>query len=294
MSDLSRKNCTLCPVACGADRSVRVGRCGTAGLTVAKYGLHPYEEPPICHTNGAGAVFFGGCALRCVFCQNYEVSRAMRGTPVRPKELAEIFAALEAMGADCIDLVTPDHVSDLVAEALAYRKTRVPVVYNSGGYAKRDALERIAPYVDIWLPDLKFFDPQLSARYTGREDYFAYASRAIEFMAQTPVVFEGSAMRRGILVRHLVLPGCGSDSLRVLDFLKGVLPAEAPLSIMRQYTPMGDIAGFPELNRRVTAREYRRVLGYAEALGFASIYAQGKESASKAYIPVWDHSPPSN
>ncbi len=281
-------DCKLCPVECGADRAKRAGRCGVTGLTIAKYGLHPYEEPPISHAKGAGAVFFGGCGLRCVFCQNYEVSRAMRGKAVTPKELSAIFTEIEDMGADCIDLVTPDHVSDLVAEALSYRKPKVPVVYNSGGYAKLDALERIAPYVDIWLPDLKFCDPALSLRYTRRADYFEYASRAVAFMAKTPIVSEDGAMQKGIIVRHLVLPGCGSDSMKVLDFLKTVLPEDAPLSLMRQYTPMGDIAGFPELQRRVTAREYNRVLGYAEMLGFSTIYAQEKESASEFFVPIWD------
>ena len=128
--------CTLCPVKCGADREHFAGRCGVKGLTVAKYYLHPYEEPPICHTNGAGAVFFGGCSLRCVFCQNYEVSRAARGKEISVRELADIFRALEEGGADCIDLVTPDHVSNLVAEALSLYRPRVPVVYNSGGLCR--------------------------------------------------------------------------------------------------------------------------------------------------------------
>ncbi len=278
--------CTLCPVACGADRSVRAGACGVKGLTVAKYYLHPFEEPPISFRNGSGTVFFGGCSLRCVFCQNYELSRAKRGKEVTPKELADIFLRLEEMGADNINLVTPDHVSDLIAEALAIRRPAVPVVYNSGGYCKTDALGRIAPYIDIWLPDCKFYSPDLSERYTGRRDYFAYASRAIEFMARTPVRFEGGKMLSGILVRHLVMPGGTSDSLKILDFLAS-LPVRVPLSLMRQYTPMG-MSDLPELARPITAREYRRVRDYALALGFDPLYTQEKESAGKAFIPAWD------
>ena len=279
--------CTLCPLACGADRSVRAGACGVKGLTVAKYYLHPFEEPPISYRAGSGTVFFGGCSLKCVFCQNFEVSRAMRGKEVSPAGLAAIFRELEEMGAENVNLVTPDHVSDLICEALALYKPAIPVVYNSGGYCKTDALERIAPYVDVWLPDVKFFSPDLSERYTGRRDYFAYASRAVAFMAKTPAVWQDGKLLSGLLVRHLVMPGCTSDSLRILDFLKESLPPRTPLSLMRQYTPMGT-SSLPELARTVTAREYRRVTDYALALGFDPLFTQEKESAGKAYIPEWD------
>ena len=281
--------CTLCPVSCGADREQKTGACGVKGLTVAKYYLHPFEEPCISHKKGSGTVFFGGCSLRCAFCQNFGLSRAQRGKEVTPKELADTFRALEEMGADNINLVTPDHVSHLVAESLALYRPGIPVVYNSSGYAKVSALENIAPYIDVWLPDLKFFSPELSARYTGRGDYFEYAKRAIEYMAQKPVKWSGDGkLLSGVLVRHLVLPSCTSDSKRALDFLRGVLPEQAPVSVMRQYTPMGEIEGFPELNRRVTDREYERVLDYAAALGFRNIYAQDKTSAEKVFIPAWD------
>ena len=282
--------CRLCPVQCGADREKTFGRCGVKGLTVAKYYLHPFEEPPISHKNGSGTVFFGGCSLRCVFCQNYEVSRAKRGKSVTPKELTGIFRELEEMGADNINLVTPDHVSDLIAEALSLYRPSVPVVYNSSGYALVPVLERIDPLIDVYLPDLKFCSPALSERYTGRKDYFERAGEAVAFMAKKPVSYdETGKMLSGCIVRHLVLPMCTSDSLKVLDFLKGVLPGEVPLSLMRQYTPMGEIEGFPELARPVTAREYRRVLEYAEALGFETVFTQEKESAKKAFIPSWDY-----
>lgn len=280
--------CLLCPVSCGADRERKAGRCGVQGLTVAKYYLHPFEEPPISYKNGSGTVFFGGCALRCVFCQNFEVSRAKRGKAVTPKELAEIFRELEEKGAENINLVTPDHVSHLIAEALSVYKPKIPVVYNSSGYAKLSALREIAPFVDIWLPDLKFFSPALSKRYTGREDYFEYAGEAVKFMAQKPLVWEGEKLLSGAIVRHLVLPACGSDSLKILDFLKENVPPSVPLSLMRQYTPMGEIEGFPELSRKITAREYSRVMDYALALGFETVFTQEKASAETAFIPKWD------
>ena len=274
---------------CGADREHTAGRCGVKGLAVAKYYLHPFEEPPISHRNGSGTVFFCGCSLRCVFCQNFELSRAQRGKAVSPKELSEIFQELEKAGADNINLVTPDHVIPLVAEALALHRPHIPVVFNSSGYCRVQSLEEIDPYIDVYLPDVKFFSPELSKRYTGREDYFAYASKAIEYMAKKPLVWsEEGKLLKGLLVRHLVLPCCTSDSLRILDFLKDTLPQGTPLSLMRQYTPMGEADKYPELIRRLTAREYRRVVDYALALGFAPLYTQDKESADRKYTPDWD------
>lgn len=282
--------CTLCPVSCGADRENAAGRCGVSGLTVAKYYLHPYEEPPISFQRGSGTVFFGGCSLRCVFCQNYELSRAQRGKKITPKELAAIFAELEAQGAENINLVTPDHVSHLIAEALSLRRPNVPVVYNSSGYAKREALEQIAPFVDIWMPDLKFYSPALAERYTGRRDYFSYASEAVRFMAQKPIAFrEDGKLLSGILVRHLVMPECTGDSLKVLDFLSEVLPKRAPLSVMRQYTPVRAFAEYPELNRRITAREYGRVVNHALSLGFENVFTQERDCAEDSFIPKWDY-----
>lgn len=281
--------CRLCPVSCGVDRTQTAGRCGVKGLTVAKYYLHPYEEPPISHKNGSGTIFFGGCSLRCVFCQNYELSRAERGMEISPRELSDIFKRLEEMGADNINLVTPDHVSHLIAEALALYKPTVPVVYNSSGYALVSALKQIDDYIDVYLPDFKFFSPALAKRYTGREDYPERAKEAVAFMAKKPIIWSADKkLLSGILTRHLVLPMCASDSLRVLEFLKEILPENAPLSLMRQYTPMGDIAGFPELNRKLTAREYRRVVDHAVSLGFTDIYLQEKESANQNFIPQWD------
>ncbi len=281
--------CHLCPVNCGADRTARAGRCGVTGLTVAKYYLHPFEEPCLSPNGKSGTVFFGGCNLRCVFCQNYEVSRAMRGRSVTPKELAEIFKELEEMGAENLDLVTPDHVSPLIAEALSLYKPKIPVVYNSSGYALPAALREIDPLIDVYLPDFKFFSPELSERYTGRRDYGEVARAALSFMAQKPIIWsEDGKLLSGIVARHLVLPMCTSDSLRVLDALKEILPAGAPVSLMRQYTPMAEISGFPELNRRVTSREYRRVADHALALGFSPLYTQEKDSAEKKFIPDWD------
>ncbi len=226
--------------------------------------------------------------MRCVFCQNYEVSRAQRGKAITPKELCEIFQILEEQGADNINLVTPDHVSHLIGEALSIYRPKIPVVYNTSGYCKVEALRAIDGYIDVYLPDLKFYSPALSKRYTGREDYFAYASEALDFMAKKPVLFdETGKLLSGTLVRHLVMPMCTSDSLQILDYLWQTHPT-LPLSLMRQYVPMGEIQGFPELNRKLTAREYRRVVDYALSLGFPTLYVQEKESAEKHFIPQWE------
>ncbi|MCX4384530.1 MAG: radical SAM protein [Clostridia bacterium] len=279
--------CTLCPVGCKADRTAKAGACGVKGITVAKYCLHAFEEPALSPNRRSGAIFFGGCSLRCVFCQNYKVSRADIGKKVNPKELAEIFMKLEEAGAENIDLVTCDHLTPMIGEALSVYKPKVPVIYNSGGYCKVEALKEIDPYIDVYLPDLKFFSPEISERYTGRKNYFEYASKAIGFMAKKPVLFENGQMKSGILARHLILPCCTSDSLKVLDFLKSVLPGNAPVSLMRQYTPMGETDSFPELQRTLTNREYRRVKEYALSLGFLNLYTQESASADKAFIPDW-------
>lgn len=281
--------CTLCPVECGADRTLRAGRCGVKGLTVAKYGLHRFEEPPVSHRNGSGAIFFGGCHLRCCFCQNYEVSRAVRGKEISVSELCDVFRRLEDAGAENINLVTPDHVSSLIARALETYKPHVPVVYNSSGYCKLSALREIDPMIDVYLPDVKFFSPKLSERYTGRADYFSYAEQAIAFMAKKPRrESEDGKLLSGIIVRHLVLPMCGEDSRNVLSFLHETLPDDAPVSLMRQYLPMGEASRFPELTRRVTDREYARVKDFALSLGFRTLYVQDRESADAAFIPDWD------
>ncbi len=282
-------NCHLCPLDCGADRALAAGRCGTKSLTIAKAYLHPYEEPPISFRNGSGTIFFCGCNLKCVFCQNYQLSRAQRGKDITHTDLIEIIKRLENAGAENISFVTPDHVSRLLAETLDRYKPKIPVVYNTSGYCTVAALKEIDPYIDVYLPDLKFVSPMLSKRYTGREDYFKYASKALAFMANKTVHFrKDGKMLSGILVRHLILPSCTSDSLKVLDYLKAILPDDAPVSLMRQYTPMGEIKDFPELNRKITAREYNRVLDYANMLDFKVLYTQERESADKCYIPKWE------
>ena len=292
MTNATLENCTFCPVECGANRLTGVGACGAQGLRIAKYYLHPFEEPCISFQKGSGTIFFSGCNLRCAFCQNYEVSRAKRGKEISPYELSDIFKELEDMGAENISLVTPSHLIPYLTQAFTLYKPKIPVVYNTGGYEKVDALRLIDPFVDIYLPDMKFFSPALSKRYLGKENYFEYASQAIAFMASAKplTMTEEGKMLSGCIVRHLVMPLCASDSKTLLKWFARELPKHTFLSLMSQYTPFGEIQGYPELSRPITAREYNSVLETAYALGLEHrLLAQERKSSGEGYIPKWDY-----
>ena len=287
----NESNCKLCPLECGANRISSKGVCGAGNtMRIAKYYLHPFEEPCISHKNGSGTIFFSGCSLRCVFCQNYEVSRATRGKDVTPLELADIFKSLENQGADNISLVTAGQFIPYLVQAFEIYQPKIPVVYNSGGYEKIEALKQIDPYINIYLPDMKFYSATLSKRYTGREDYFEVADEAIRFMSTKPTVMtKDGKMLSGLIVRHLVMPLGVSDSKAVLRWFADTLPQSAYLSLMSQYTPFGSIERFPELNRPIKQREYDAVLETAFELGLGDrLFAQERSSASEKYIPKWE------
>ena len=282
--------CTLCPAECGANRLTGVGACGVQGLKIAKYYLHPFEEPCLSFDKGSGTVFFCGCNLRCPFCQNYEVSRAKRGKELTPRQLADVFREVEEMGADNLSLVTPSHFVPYLVAAFCIYRPKIPVVYNCGGYEKVSTLRLIDPYIDVYLPDLKFYSASLSKRYLGKEDYFERASEAVRFMAQKPLKMTAEGkMLSGTIVRHLVMPLCVSDSKRVLKWIKEELPPTVFVSLMSQYTPFGEIEKFPELSRGITSREYDGVLQEAFALGLENrLFAQDRSSSGRQFIPEWD------
>ena len=284
-------SCSLCPLSCGADRSKQAGACGAGDkIKIAKYYLHKFEEPCISGTQGSGTVFFCGCSLKCRFCQNYELSRNLRGKEISVQELADIFQELEQAGAENINLVTPTQFSDKIIKALEIYRPEIPVVYNTHGYERLEGLQEIDPFIDVYLPDLKFYSPVLSKRYTGKENYFEYASKAVLFMANKPLAFNEKGMiKSGTIVRHLVLPTCTQDSKRIIDFFADNLKDNAYLNVMSQYTPMGDIKDFPELNRKITKREYDSVIDYAISKGIEKMFYQKRLSASEEYIPVWDY-----
>ena len=283
------QNCTLCPVECGANRQKGVGVCGVSGISVAKYYLHPFEEPCISFEKGSGTIFFTGCNLRCPFCQNYELSRAQRGKVLSPQELAELFQKLEDDGAENISLVTPTHIVPYLVRALRIYKPKIPLVYNTSGYEKVETLQKIDEFVDIYLPDMKFYSSALSKRYLGREDYFEVAEQAIDFMSKKPLkMTKDGKMLSGLIVRHLVMPLCTSDSKAIVKWFSKHLKDTAYLSLMRQYTPFGDIEKYPELSRKITAREYNAVVDTAIEYGVEKLFIQDADSAQQSYIPAWD------
>jgi len=283
--------CRLCPNDCKVDRSINTGVChAKSDIRIAKYYLHPYEEPCLSGQKGSGTIFFTGCSLGCVFCQNYELSRNLRGKDIGVSDLAKIFKELEDMGAHNINLVSPTVYSDKIIKALDIYKPNVPVVYNTHGYEKPEIIEKLNDYVDVYLPDIKFYSEALSKRYTGKSDYFKVASRAIELMANKPLIFDQNGLiKSGVIVRHLVLPQCTSDSIKILDwFSDNRIKDKAYINVMSQYTPFGDIENFPELKRKLTRREYDKVIDYAISLGIDKMYYQEFESVGTEYIPKWD------
>lgn len=284
------KKCNLCPNNCNIDRTLSVGICKAKdSIKIAKYYLHKFEEPIISGKNGSGTIFFCGCSLGCVFCQNYDLSRNTRGKEITVQELIEIFKELENLGAHNINLVTPTQYADKIILALKEHKPKIPVVYNTHGYEKVEILKELDPYIDVYLPDVKYFSPTLSKRYTGKENYFEYAKSAIEFMANKPLVFgEDGMLKSGTIVRHLVLPQNVSDSKKILDWFSSIKD-KAYINLMSQYTPFGDIDKFPELNRKLTQREYESVIDYALSLGITNAFYQDFKSVGTDYIPKWDY-----
>ncbi len=282
--------CNLCPAGCGVDRSLgKLGRCGASGLKIAKYYLHPFEEPPISFSKGSGCIFFCGCSLRCVFCQNYELSHNKRGKDITVAELADIFRELEERGADNINLVTPTHYVDKIAEAFAIYRPKIPVVYNTHSYEKLETLKIADSFTDIYLPDLKFIDPLLSKRYTGREDYAKFALPAIEFMAKKPLKLdERGKMLSGCIVRHLIMPLAVYDSVKIIEFVSK-LGEGVYFSLMSQFTPMGEADNFPELRRPITKREYAAALEAVRAYGLKNVFLQDRTSSDRAFVPDWDY-----
>ena len=283
--------CILCPRQCGVDRAERVGYCGSGSLPkVARAAKHHWEEPCISGTEGSGTVFFSGCTLGCVFCQNREISRGGTGREVTIEHLADIFKRLEGQGVHNLNLVTPTHFTPQILQALELAKPTVPIVMNCGGYERVETLLQWEGKVQVYLPDLKYFSTELSAKYSAAPDYFAVASKAIlEMHRQQPkLVWEGDLLKQGLIIRHLVLPGCMKDSLQILDFLDKNLPKDGfLLSLMSQFTPTEACRTYPEINRRVTTYEYRKVADRAAELGFSG-FAQDRRSAKEEYTPPFN------
>jgi putative pyruvate formate lyase activating enzyme len=284
------KQCLLCPNGCKIDKNQSKGICGTDNdIKIAKYYLHKFEEPIISGKNGSGTVFFCGCSLKCVFCQNYELSRLTRGKDITINQLADIFKELESMGAHNINLVTPSHYAYQIIDALNIYKPKIPIVYNTHGYESLSTLKDLEPYIDVFLPDLKFKSPTVSKRYTNKSNYFEIASKAVEFMMESKkTVIDNGLIKSGVIVRHLILPLSSNDSIDIINWFKEHKKNGAMFSLMGQYTPLGDIKNFKELSRKITKAEYDRVLNALLSLNENECFIQDLSSASKKYVPTWD------
>ncbi|MCM1192830.1 MAG: radical SAM protein [Butyrivibrio sp.] len=287
-------DCTLCPRQCHANRAAgQTGFCRqTAELTVARAALHFWEEPCISGSCGSGAVFFFGCGLRCVFCQNHTIAAGRAERSVTPERLAEIFSELQENHAANINLVTAGHFIPQICRALRLSKERglsIPVVYNTGSYEEPSSLRLLEGLVDIWLPDLKYYSAELAGACSHAPDYFPKAAAAIGEMfrlAGTPKFDPGTGlMKSGVIVRHLVLPGQVKDSKKILRYLHDTYGNDIYVSILNQYTPMAQTAHIPGLNRRVTDDEYRRVLDFAEKIGIENGFIQEGGTAEESFIP---------
>lgn len=285
---MNYENCVLCPRQCGVNRTAgERGWCGAAATAVvSKTMIHPWEEPALSPNGKSGTIFFGGCTLKCLYCQNVAISRRPQGEEVDSARLRRIMESLIAQGAENIDLVTPTHYLPTIVQALD-EPLPVPVVFNSGGYERREILEKLEGKIDIFLPDLKYADGNLSQGLSRAGDYFSVATQAIrEMVRQTgKPQWEGEKLVRGTVIRHLILPGCVENSLRVLDWIGGhFAPGEVLVSLMRQYTPMEATVNLPPFNRRVTQEEYDAVLSWMY-LNDLEGFVQEEESADGQFIP---------
>lgn len=289
--------CTLCPRECHVDRSSgKKGFCGMDGtIYLARAALHMWEEPCISGTKGSGAVFFSGCGLRCCFCQNHDIAIGSRGLAVSVERLGEIFLELKEKGAANINLVTGAHYVPQIIEALKLARMQgmdLPVVYNSSGYEKLETLKLLEGYVDIYLPDLKYMEPDLAQKFSHAPDYVERAKAAIKEMVRQSgscQFGEDGYIRRGTIVRHLILPGHTKNSRKVLRYLHETYGEEIYISIMNQYTPVREFGEFKELNRKVTKREYEKVLDTAVEMGIQNGFIQEGETASESFIPEFDY-----
>ena len=289
--------CTLCPRECHVDRSSgKKGFCGMDGtIYLARAALHMWEEPCISGTKGSGAVFFSGCGLRCCFCQNHDIAIGSRGLAVSVERLGEIFLELKEKGAANINLVTGAHYVPQSIEALKLARMQgmdLPVVYNSSGYEKLETLKLLEGYVDIYLPDLKYMEPDLAQKFSHAPDYVERAKAAIKEMVRQSgscQFGEDGYIRRGTIVRHLILPGHTKNSRKVLRYLHETYGEEIYISIMNQYTPVREFGEFKELNRKVTKREYEKVLDTAVEMGIQNGFIQEGETASESFIPEFDY-----
>ncbi|MEG2597379.1 MAG: radical SAM protein [Oscillospiraceae bacterium] len=291
------RECRLCPRNCGVDRLAgETGYCGAGKIVkAARAALHFWEEPCISGTNGSGTVFFSYCSLRCVYCQNRAISRGDTGKEISVQRLAEIFLELQGKGAHNINLVTPTHYIPQIITAVGFAKERglvLPIVYNTSGYENAESIALLNETVDIYLTDFKYMNPSLSKKYSDAEDYADAAQKALAEMVQqtgTPVFDENGLMQRGVIVRHLMLPGQAEDSKKIVSTLFKTYKHQIFFSLMNQYTPMDSVRNDPDLSRKITASEYEDLVDHARIRGITNGFIQEGDTADESFIPAFDN-----
>lgn len=293
MNIIDLKNCKLCPNECGVNRFEKTGKCGCGSkILAARASLHHFEEPCISGKNGSGTVFFSGCGMECIYCQNYSVSRNLTGAEITPKRLSEIFRELEAQKAHNINLVSPTHFAPLIMEALDIYKPEIPVVYNTSGYEKAEIIYKLKDYIDIYLTDLKYKDSGVSYELSKRKNYFEEADKAVKAMIETKgrPRFDGEGiMKSGVIIRHLVLPSYVDNSLAVLEHIAANYKDDAVISIMSQYFPIPEVMNNKKLSRVLKPLEYRIVLNKAAQSGIETGYIQELSSGTSEFVPQFDY-----
>lgn len=282
--------CYGCPRQCGVDRDISKGICGVGNKPkIAKAYLHQWEEPCISVKNGSGTIFFSGCNLKCVYCQNYKISGECFGKEITIEDLASLYKKMEELGADNINLVTPSHYIDVIVKSLSVYKPKIPIVYNSSGYESLEELSRLKDLVDIYLVDFKYFSSELAQRFSRTKDYPQVAKETIKLMRsyQPSNIYEGDKLVKGVIIRHLILPNHTDDSIDILNWLKDNIDSPC-ISLMGQYVPMHEADKYDDINRKLKPIEYKRVSNYMLKIGLTEGYMQELSSASEEYTPIWD------
>ncbi len=290
------KNCSICPRNCRIDRTKgQIGYCQSGHeIKAALASVHMWEEPPISGSCGSGTIFFSGCNLRCVFCQNYTISSENSGKTISTERLSEIMLEQQARGVHNINLVTATHFIPSIIKAVQKAKNnglKIPIVYNTGGYEKVESIKMLEGTVDIYLPDIKYFSPELSLKYSGASDYFDYASEAVlEMYHQTGnnIYDDNGIMKSGVIIRHMIMPSHKEDSYKVLDWIRDNIGTEACVSLLSQYTPAYNAEKYKEINRKLMSLEYTRVIEHFFDIGLKNGFMQEKSSAESKYTPIFD------
>lgn len=283
-----KENCNICPRMCNVDRTKSTGFCKAKDKAiVSKVMLHHFEEPPISGTNGSGAIFFASCTLKCVYCQNYNISSECVGKEIDNKTLANLFKQLEDAGAHNINLVTPTHFTQQIIAALDIYHPNIPIIWNTSGYEKAETIKKLKGYVDVFLSDFKYASKELSSKYSMAPNYFEECSKAtLEMRKLQPLdVFENGLIKKGLIIRHLSLPTETKDSEKIIDWIFNNLGTKTMLSLMSQYTPMGNANKYPNLNRKIKPIEYKVLVNKLKSLGFKNVFLQDFSSASDEFTP---------